>query len=112
MILAFTAPIGQGAAVIDRLSRLTPAGRSDPGAIRLAGNAAMAAGAFDLAAGLLGASADGLRAQGRLGLLARALALQAWSTAHLADLGSAIPAADEARRLSARNKSAADHGNG
>ena len=99
VILAFAAPIGQGAAVIDCLPRLTLADRSDPGAMRLAGNAAMAVGAFDLAAGLLAASADGLRAQGRLGLLARALALQAWSTAHLADLGAAIPAADEARRL-------------
>ena len=99
VILAFADPIGQGAAVIDCLSRLTPADRSDPGAMRLAGNAAMAVGAFDLAATLLAASADGLRAQGRLGLLARALALQAWSTAHLADLGSAIPAAEEARRL-------------
>jgi hypothetical protein len=67
--------------------------------MRLAGNAATAVGAFDLAAGLLAAWADGLRAHERLGLLARALALQAWSTAHLADLGSAIPAADEARRL-------------
>jgi ATP/maltotriose-dependent transcriptional regulator MalT len=54
---------------------------------------------FDIAAGSLGASAVRLRTEGRLGLLARALALQAWSAAHLADLGTAIPAAEEARRL-------------
>jgi DNA-binding CsgD family transcriptional regulator len=59
----------------------------------------MAVGAFDLAAGFLAISAASLRAQGRLGLLARALALQAWSAAQLADLGAAIPAAAEARRL-------------
>jgi AAA ATPase domain len=53
VILAFADPIGQGAAVIDCLLRLRPADRSDPGAMRLAGNAAMAVGAFDLAAGLL-----------------------------------------------------------
>ena len=99
VILAFADPIGQGTVVIDRLPQLTPAARSDAGGMRLAGNAAMAVGAFDLAAGFLAASVDGLRPQGRLGLLARALALQAWSTAHLADLRTAIPAADEARRL-------------
>ena len=39
------------------------------------------------------------RAQGRLGLLPRALAQQAWNAALLADLGAAIPAAEEGRRL-------------
>jgi DNA-binding CsgD family transcriptional regulator len=99
VVLAFTAPTGRGAAVIDRLSRLTPVAGDDPGATRLVGNAAMAVGAFDIAARFLAASAAGLRDQGRLGLLARALALQAWSCVHLVDLGVAIPAAAEARRL-------------
>jgi DNA-binding CsgD family transcriptional regulator len=99
VILAFAAPIGRGSAVIDRLSRLEPDMGGDPGATRLIGNAAMAVGAFDVAARSLAASAAALRAQGRLGLLARALALQAWSAAHLADLGAAIPAAEEGRRL-------------
>ncbi len=98
-ILAFAAPIGRGAAVIDRLSRLVPAAGADAGGARLIGNAAMAVGAFDIAAGSLAASAAALRAQGRLGLLARALALQSWSAAHLTDLGAAIPAAEEARQL-------------
>ena len=99
VILAFAAPIGRGAAVIDRLSRFEPDMGGDPGATRLVGNAAMAVGAFDMAARSLAASVAALRAQGRLGLLARALALQAWSAAHLADLGAAIPAAEEGRRL-------------
>jgi DNA-binding NarL/FixJ family response regulator len=99
VVLAFAAPIGRGAAVVDRLHQLTPAARSDAAAMRLAGNAAMAVGSFDMAAGFLAAAAAGLRAQGRLGLLSRALALQAWSSAHLADLSAAIPAAEEARRL-------------
>jgi DNA-binding CsgD family transcriptional regulator len=97
--LAFAAPIGRGAVVIDRLSRLPTAARSDAAAMRLAGDAAMAVGAFDLAARFQTAAAAGLRAQGRLGLLPRALAMQAWSAAHLADLGAAIPAAEEARML-------------
>jgi DNA-binding CsgD family transcriptional regulator/tetratricopeptide (TPR) repeat protein len=99
VVLAFAAPIGRGEVVIERLPHLGPAARSDPAALRLAGNAAMAVGAFEEAAGLLAAAAAGLRAQGRLGLLARALALQAWSAVHLADLGTAIPAAEEARQL-------------
>ena len=41
----------------------------------------------------------GLRAQGRLGLLARALGAQAWSAAHLGDLTSASPPPRSARRL-------------
>jgi DNA-binding CsgD family transcriptional regulator len=97
--LALAAPVGRGAAVIDGLSRLPAAARSDTGAMRLAGNAAMAVGAFGLAARFQAAAAAGLRVQGRLGLLPRALAQQAWSAAHLADLGAAIPAAEEARRL-------------
>jgi DNA-binding CsgD family transcriptional regulator len=97
--LAFADPIGRGAAVLDRLSRLPVAARSDAAATRLAGNAAMAVGAFDLAERFHAAAAAGLRAQGRLGLLPRALAQQAWNAALLADLGAAIPAAEEARRL-------------
>jgi hypothetical protein len=97
--LAFAAPIGRGATVIDRLSRLPAAARSDAAAMRLAGNAAMAVGALDLAERFQAAAAAGLRAQGRLGLLPRALAQQAWNAALLADLGAAIPAAEEACRL-------------
>jgi AAA ATPase domain len=99
VVLAFAAPIGRGAVVIDRLPHLRPGIRSDAATLRLAGNAAMAVGAFEEAAGLLAAAAAGLRAQGRLGLLARALVLQAWSAVHLADVGAAIPAAEQARQL-------------
>jgi DNA-binding CsgD family transcriptional regulator len=99
VVLAFAAPIGQGAVVVDRLPHLLPAARSDAAAMRLAGNAAMAVGAFDMAAGFLAAAAAGLRAQGRPGLLARALVLQAWSAVHVGDLRAAIPAAEEAHQL-------------
>jgi DNA-binding CsgD family transcriptional regulator len=99
VVLALATPTGRGATVVERLYELGPDIESDAGTTRLAGNAAMAVGAFDLAARFLALSAASLRAQGRLGLLARALALQAWSAAQLADLGAAIPAAAEARRL-------------
>jgi DNA-binding CsgD family transcriptional regulator len=99
MILAFAAPIDRGAVVIDRLSRLAPAAGNRAGGERLTGLAATAVGAFDLAAAPLATSVAALRDQGRLGLLARALTVQAWSSAQLADLGAAIPAADEGCRL-------------
>jgi hypothetical protein len=99
VVLALATPTGRGATVVKRLYELGPDIESDAGTTRLAGTAAMAVGAFDLAARFLALSAASLRAQGRLGLLARALALQAWSAAQLADLGAAIPAAAEARRL-------------
>jgi DNA-binding CsgD family transcriptional regulator len=99
VVLALATPTEAGAKVVKRLYDLGPAIESDAAATRLAGTAAMAVGGFDLAAGFLALSAASLRAEGRLGLLARALALQAWSAAQLADLGAAIPAAAEAARL-------------
>jgi len=97
MVLAFASPIEHGEVVLTGLRGhpLTSDGRS----ARMLGNAAHAVGAFDLAAGFFAASLAPLRAQGRLSLLARALALQARSCAHLVDLGVARPAADEAHRL-------------
>jgi DNA-binding CsgD family transcriptional regulator len=97
--LAFADPVGRGAVVTDRLSRLPAAARSDAAGMRLVGNAAMAVGIFDQAERFQAAAAAGLRVQGRLGLLPRALAQQAWNAVLLADLGAAIPAAEEARRL-------------
>jgi DNA-binding CsgD family transcriptional regulator len=97
VILAYTSPIECGGAVLDRLRRHAP--NHDGRASRMLGNAAHAVGAFDLAAGFFAGSLAELRAQGRLALLARALTLQAWSCAQLADLDTAIPAADEAYRL-------------
>ncbi|TWP53994.1 AAA family ATPase [Lentzea tibetensis] len=94
-ILVFAAPIERGAVVLDRLRHLTVSRRR---AARLA-DAAMLVGAFDLATGFCATAIDELRAQGRLGVLARCLAAQAWSAAHLGELSVAIPAAEEAGRL-------------
>ncbi|WP_426512014.1 AAA family ATPase [Dactylosporangium sp. McL0621] len=97
VVLAYTAPVDCGEVVLERLRRPGLAG--DARAARMSGNAAMAVGAFDLAAGFYSGALADLRAQGRLGLLARALALQAWTSAQLVDLNVAMPAADEAFRL-------------
>jgi ATP/maltotriose-dependent transcriptional regulator MalT len=97
-VLAFAAPVTRGAVVIGELRRLAAYPGSYRRAARLA-DAAILVGAFDVAVGLCGTAIDGLRAQGKLGLLARCLAAQAWSAAHLGELSVAIPAAEEAGRL-------------
>lgn len=76
-----------------------PADPIDPAARRLLGAAASAVGAFDVAPPLLAASIDGLRAEGRLGLLAQALVSQAWTGFFTGDWVLAGPAAEEAGRL-------------
>jgi DNA-binding CsgD family transcriptional regulator len=97
-ILAFAAPVGRGAVVIDRLRWLGVHPDRHLRPARLA-DAAMLVGAFDLAVGFCVTAIAELRSHGRLGLLARCLAAQAWSAAHLGDLSVAIPAAEEASRL-------------
>ena len=98
-ILGYAAPIDRGAVVIERSQRLLSQSLLDPQAERLVGSAAVLVGTFDVAIAQSGASLAGLREQGRLQLLARALAAQAWSAMHTADLAVAIPAAEEAGEL-------------
>jgi DNA-binding CsgD family transcriptional regulator len=97
-ILAHADPVAHGALVIDRISRMTllPA---DPAGAYLVGSAAAAVWAYDLSLGFLDTAVSGLRAQGRLGLLAQALVSQAWAAVHLAREPLAVSAAEEAARL-------------
>jgi ATP/maltotriose-dependent transcriptional regulator MalT len=98
-ILAMAAPIERGASVIDRISLLSPDKFDDPGTALLIGIAATGVGAFDLSAGYLATAVAGLRAQGRLNLLAQALVFQAWAGIFLGTWTVALPAAEEAGRL-------------
>lgn len=98
-VLAWADPVKQGAFVIERISQLTPDATGDPVALHLVGAAASAVWAFDLALGFLTSAVDGLRAQGRFGLLAQALVAQSWAAIHLAQETLALSAADEAARL-------------
>ncbi|GAA2853497.1 LuxR family transcriptional regulator [Streptosporangium fragile] len=98
-VAAYVAPFERGATVLDRLRELAGVAGADPEVDRYLGSAALQVGAFDLAARFSAAAAPGLRAQGRLGLLPRALAVQAWSRARLGDLATAVPVAAEAARL-------------
>ena len=97
-VLAYAAPVDRGAAVVDRVSRLTP-DPSEPDSMWLVSAAAATVGAFDLAEGFAAASVTGLRSQGRLGALAQALVLRAWSEIHVGRWDVALPDAEEAGRL-------------
>src|SRR5262249_18675181 len=98
-ILACADPVKQGAVVVDRISRMTPDAGGDPAALHLIGWAATAVWAFDLSWGFLTAAVEGLREQGRFGLLAQALVSQAWAAIHRAKEAAATSAADEAARI-------------
>ncbi|MEV6832293.1 AAA family ATPase [Amycolatopsis sp. NPDC051102] len=98
-VTAYVAPFERGEAVLTHLRALVARTGADPEVDRYLGSAALQVGAFDLAARFSAAAAPGLRAQGRLGLLPRALAVLAWSRVRLGDLAGAVPAAAEAARF-------------
>jgi DNA-binding CsgD family transcriptional regulator len=98
-ILAYVAPIGRGAVVVDRARRVTPRAGDDGRAYRMLSTAALLCGAFELSREFSAAAATTLRAQGRLGLLARVVGAEAWSAIVVGDLSAAIVACDESRRL-------------
>ena len=80
--------------VIELITVMTP-DVTDPAAMYLIGSAASAVWAYDLALPFLTAAVEGLRARGRIGLLARALVAQAWAAVHLAREPLAVTAAEE-----------------
>jgi DNA-binding CsgD family transcriptional regulator len=94
-ILAWADPVQQGALVNDRMSRITP-DAADPAGMFLLGSAATAVWAWDRSLAFLDVAIAGLRAQGRLGLLAQALVSQAWAAVHLSRKPLAVAAAEEA----------------
>ncbi|MEV8631274.1 AAA family ATPase [Streptosporangium sp. NPDC051023] len=98
-ILAYAAPVERGSAVIAGLVEVTSRPVVDPADARFLGTAAVLVGALDLAESLSTTALSGLRAQGRLQVLARARCAQAWSAALLADLDVGLPAAREAEEL-------------
>ena len=100
-IQAYADPFGKAPAILKRLREAAADVHRDADAARFLGPAAVAVGAFDMAASFLDEAVEGLRTQGRLGHLPRMLTLQGRMAAHVADWGVAMPAAEEARRLAA-----------
>jgi DNA-binding CsgD family transcriptional regulator len=98
-VLASADPVKRGAVVVERISRMTPDPTADPAVLNIVGLAATSVWAFDVALGFLSTAVDGLRKQGRLGLLAQALVTKSWAALHLAKGTLALSAADEGSRL-------------
>ncbi|MGW4212062.1 LuxR C-terminal-related transcriptional regulator [Lentzea sp. NPDC004789] len=93
---AYVRPDEETDSVIAAFRTATP---DDPATCRLLGSAALQVGAFAESVRFSVAAQRGLRAQGRFGLLARALAVEAWSRTRLGDIAAAEPAAAEAAAL-------------
>jgi DNA-binding CsgD family transcriptional regulator len=98
-VCAYAAPIERGAYVLDRARDVVLREGDDGRAYRMLSTAALLAGGFGLSRAFSAAGGAGLRAQGRLGLLARTVGADAWSALVVGDLGAAIAAAEESRRL-------------
>jgi DNA-binding CsgD family transcriptional regulator len=98
-ICAYAAPVERGSFVLNGIRGMAPHDGDDGRAYRMLSTAALLAGGFDAARAFAASGSIGLRAQGRLGLLARTAGAQAWSDIVVGDLGAAISATEESRRL-------------
>jgi tetratricopeptide (TPR) repeat protein len=98
-VAAYVAPFERGEPVLGHLRELAAVTGRDAEVDRFLGSASLQVGAFDLAAHFAAAAAPGLRDAGRLGLLPRALTVQAWSLTRLGDIAAAEPVAAEAGEL-------------
>lgn len=97
--LSLASPVERGEIVIDRLSRLTISADVDPEALRLFGIALITIPEYDLAGTFLAGAVDGLRRQGRLTTLARALGSQAHAALFRGDFVLCEQAAEEGIRM-------------
>jgi DNA-binding CsgD family transcriptional regulator len=86
------------------------ADRRDPASLRFMASAAANLGDHALAVRLFGTAVKLARTQGRLGVIARLQALQAWSTLWSGDLDAAAMLADETRRLAGEQNQPMWHG--
>jgi DNA-binding CsgD family transcriptional regulator len=98
-IYAYADPFGHAPEVVVRLRAALAYGGHDPEPARHFGAAAFIVGAFDLAVSFWQIAVDGLRSEGRLGHLPRALTVYGTVAARHANWDVALPAADEGRRL-------------
>ena len=99
-ILAMVGSVERVADVLEHLSRSASDADGDPIAARLLGLAGYAVGHCEFAIDALTVAIAGLRAQGRLAPLAQAVVARAVSALQLGRWDTAIPDAEEGRRLS------------
>lgn len=93
--LGLADPVGHGAVVIERLSATAADPFADPEDLRLLGIALIVIPEYRLSGTCFGLAVDGLREQGRLAMLARALGSQAYAALFRGDFALAERAAEE-----------------
>jgi DNA-binding CsgD family transcriptional regulator len=108
-VLALADPVGQGREVIERLTPLASGGIAElrgftPRELLIAGEAATAVWADDLALPILRRANEALRGSGRLQFLTTLRQLQAWAHVRRGEIRAAYPAAAEAAGLAEEAK--------
>jgi DNA-binding CsgD family transcriptional regulator len=98
-ISAYVEPLRLGGDIYVKLQRLSETRDSDPAVAGILGSTADVIGAFDLSVSFLAESSAALRAQGRLGDLARVLFAQGWAEMEVGDWTGAIREAEESVRF-------------
>ncbi|MGH2588576.1 MAG: helix-turn-helix transcriptional regulator, partial [Dehalococcoidia bacterium] len=98
-ILALTDPVGRAAVVIERLSRYRAGAMPSARTTNLLCGAACAVVDYEPASRFLATAVTGLRAEGRLGPLAQALVMRAWTATWTTKLSLARLDAEEGARL-------------
>jgi DNA-binding CsgD family transcriptional regulator len=98
-ISAYIEPLRRGSNVRSTLQELSVTDNSDPAIARILGTIPNIIGAFDLGASLLAEFSATLRAQGRLGELARVLFAQGWAEMEVGNWAGAMREAEESARL-------------
>ena len=99
-VYAVAGPVTNSGIVSAQLAQVVIAPEDDPGDAYMRGLAAHTVGQSELAVQVLAGAAVTMRTQGRLGLLARVLAMEAWSTIQLGGWSNVEPLANESTRLS------------
>jgi DNA-binding CsgD family transcriptional regulator len=99
MAYAMTADLERGALIIERATAITPEADVDPDLLRTCAMALNRVCEFKLGVRFNAAAVDGLRGQGRLALLGRALSTNALMFSALGELDRASSAAEESRAL-------------
>jgi DNA-binding CsgD family transcriptional regulator len=98
-VLSLAAPVDAGARVSAGVELAAATDEGDPSRTQILGFAAHAAGDFGQALILLQRAGSGLRAEGRLGLLAQLLICRAWDEIHVGQFSDALRDAEEGNRL-------------
>lgn len=98
-ISAYVEPLQRSRSVLSALQKLSTSDHSDPAIARIVATTPNIIGAFDFSVSLLAEFSAALRAQGRLGELARVLFARGWAEMEVGNWADAMRDAEESARL-------------